>query len=77
MRATRQTAPLNDSALAGANLSNAEASGVDKGGQGAQAPNGRTKKIFFVKIEGLLEPVVLYLSFRVRSNAMFTSEKRY
>jgi len=30
-----------------------------------------------VKIEGLLEPVVLNLSFRVRSNAMFTSERRY
>jgi len=34
-------------------------------------------QIFFVKIEGLLEPVVLNLSFRVRSNAMFTSERRY
>ena len=43
--------------------------GVDRG----QPPNGRAK-IFFVKIEGLLEPVVLNLSFRVRSNAMFTSE---
>jgi len=32
---------------------------------------------FFVKIEGLLELVVLNLSFRVRSNAMFTSERRY
>ena len=27
--------------------------GVDKGAQGAQAPNGRAKKNFFVKIEGL------------------------
>jgi len=42
------------------------------GPRGAQAapPNGRAK-IFFVKIEGLLEPVVLISSFRVRSNAMF------
>ena len=35
------------------------------------------RKFFFVKIEGLLEPVVLNLSFRVRSNAMFTSERRH
>ena len=35
------------------------------------------KRIFFVKIDGLLEPVVLNLSFRVPSNAMFTSERRY
>jgi len=34
-------------------------------------------KNFFVKIEGLLEPVVSNLRFRVRSNAMFTSERRY
>ena len=52
--------------------------GVDKGGRGGPAPpNCRAEKIFFVKIEGLLEPVVLNLSFRVRSNAMFTSERRY
>ena len=52
--------------------------GVDKGAQGAQPPlNCRAEKNFFVKIEGLLEPVVLNLSFRVRSNAMFTSERRY
>ena len=54
--------------------------GVDKGGgRGPRPPppNGRAKKIFFVKIEGLLEPVVLNLSFRVRSNAIFTSERRY
>ena len=43
----------------------------------AQPPKGRAKRIFFVTIEGLLEPVVLNLSFRVRSNAMFTSERRY
>jgi len=54
-----------------------DCTGVDKGAQGAQdPPNGRAK-IFFVKIEGLLEPVVLNLSFRVLSNAMFTSERRY
>ena len=52
--------------------------GVDKGAQGAQPPpQWPGKKIFFVKIKGLLEPVVLNLSFRVRSNAMFTSERRY
>jgi len=51
--------------------------GVDKGAQGAQAPPMAGQKIFLVKIEGLLEPVVLNLSFRVRSNAMFTSERRY
>ena len=47
--------------------------------QGGLSPslNGRAKKNFFVKIEGLLEPVVLNLSFRVRSNAMFTYERRY
>jgi len=53
--------------------------GVDKGGGPggpAPPPNGRAR-FFFVKIEGLLEPVVLNLSFRVRSNAMFTSERRY
>ena len=43
------------------------------GGQGAQAPQWPGKN-FFVKTEGLLEPVVLNLSFRVRSDAMFTSE---
>ena len=48
--------------------------GVDKGSPGPQWPG---KKFFFVKIEGLLEPVVLNLSFRVLSNAMFTSERRY
>ena len=52
--------------------------GVDKGGpRGPRPPQWPGKKIFFVKIEGLLEPVVLNFSFRVRSNAMFTSEKRY
>ena len=52
--------------------------GVDKGAQGAQAPPPMAgPKFFFLKIEGLLEPVVLNLSFRVRSNAMFTSERRY
>jgi len=49
--------------------------GVDKGG--TPPPNCRAKKNFLVKKEGLLEPVVLILSFRVRSNAMFTSERRY
>jgi len=29
------------------------ATGVDKGAQGAKPPNGRAKKNFFVKIEGL------------------------
>jgi len=48
--------------------------GVDKGAQGAQATPPMAGQEFFVKIEGLLEPVVLNLSFRVRSNAMFTSE---
>ena len=48
--------------------------GVDNGGPGGPAPPIAGEKIdFFVKIEGLLEPVVLNLSFRVRSNAMFTS----
>jgi len=42
------------------------ATGVDKGAQGAHAPKWPGKN-FFVKIEGLLEPVVLNLSFRVRS----------
>ena len=46
------------------------------GPRGPSPPNGRAKN-FFVKIEGLLEPVVLNLSFRVLSNAMFTSERRY
>jgi len=51
--------------------------GVDKGGgPGGPAPP-MAGQIFFVKIEGLLEPVVLNLSFIVRSNAMFTSERRY
>ena len=44
---------------------------------GGRPPNGRAKIVFLSKIEGLLEPVVLNLSFRVRSNAMFTSERRY
>ena len=52
-----------------------DTTGVDKGG-GSPPPNGRAR-IFFVKIDGLLQPVVLNLSFRVRSNAMFTSERRY
>ena len=47
--------------------------GVDKGAPAPQWPG----KNFFVKIEGLLEPVVLNLSFRVCSNAMFTSEIQY
>jgi len=52
--------------------------GVDKGGPGGPGPpQWPGKKFFFAKIEGLLEPVVLNLSFRVRSNAMFTSERRY
>jgi len=55
---------------------NALATGVDKGGQVAQPPNGRTKKNL-KKIEGLVEPVVLNLSFGVRSNAIYTSEIRY
>ena len=42
--------------------------GVDKGGaRGPRPPNCRAEKNFFVKIEGLLEPVVLNLSFRVCS----------
>jgi len=41
------------------------------GPRGPRPPNGRAI-IFFVKIDGLLEPVVLNLSFRVRSKAMFT-----
>ena len=50
--------------------------GVDKGGgRGAQPPQLPGRKDFLVKIEGLLESVVL--SLRVRSNAMFTSERRY
>jgi len=51
--------------------------GVDKGGPGGPDPPMAEQKIFFVKIEGLLEPVVLNLSFRVRSNAKFTYERRY
>ena len=51
--------------------------GVDKGGGGPRPPQLPGRKDFFGKIEGLLEPVVLNLSFRVRSNAMFTSERRY
>ena len=47
-----------------------DCTGVDKGAQGAQPPPMAGQKIFLVKIEGLLEPVVLNLSFRVRSNAM-------
>jgi len=51
---------------------------VDKGGPGGPGPPiAGHKRIFFVKIEGLLEPVVLNLSIRVRYNAMFTSERRY
>ena len=46
------------------------------GPRGPRPPNGRAR-IFFVKIEGLVEPVVLNLRFRVRSNAMFTPERRY
>jgi len=42
------------------------ATGVDKGGQGGPCPQMAGQE-FFVKIEGLLEPVVLNLSFRVRS----------
>jgi len=54
------------------------ATGVDKGGPGGLGPPPMAgEKFFFVKIEGLLEPVVLNLSFRVLSNAMFTSERRY
>ena len=49
--------------------------GVDKGGPGPLPP--MAGQFFFVTIEGLLKPVVLNLSFRVRSNAMFTSERRY
>ena len=54
-----------------------KSTGVDKGGRGPSPPQLPGRKEFFVKIEGLLEPVVLNLSFRVRSNAMFTSERRY
>ena len=42
----------------------------------APPPIAGQKRIFFVKIEGLLEPVILNLSIRVRSNGMFTSERR-
>jgi len=56
---------------------NVVSTGVDKGGPGPPPLNCRAEKIFFVKIEGLLEPVVLNLSFRLRSNAMFASERRY
>jgi len=45
-----------------------DCTGVDKGPPSHPPMAGQ--KIFFVKIEGLLEPVVLNLSFRVRSNAM-------
>ena len=49
-----------------------------QGGPGGPAPQlPFRKEFFFVKIEGQLETVVLNLSFRVRSNAMFTSERRY
>jgi len=48
-----------------------------QGGPRGPGPPMAGPQIFFVKIEGLLEPVVLNLSFRVRSNAMFTSERRY
>jgi len=51
--------------------------GVDKGGSPAPPPIAGQKKEFSVKIEGLLEPIVLNLSFRARSNVMFTSERRY
>jgi len=44
--------------------------GVDKGGPGGPGPPNGREKFFFVKIEGLPEPLVLNLSFRVRSNAM-------
>jgi len=47
--------------------------GVDKGGPRGPGPPWPGKN-FFVKIEKLLELVVLNLSYRVRSNAMFTSE---
>ena len=50
--------------------------GVTSGPRGP-SPLQWPNKNFFVKIEGLLEPVVLNLTFRVRSNAMFTSERRY
>ena len=56
---------------------NNDSHGVDKGGRGPRPPPMAGQKHFFVKIEGLLEPVVLNLSFRVLSNAMFTSERRY
>ena len=46
------------------------------GGAGGLAPP-MAGQDFFVKIEELLEPVVLNLSFTVRSNAMFTSDRRY
>jgi len=48
-----------------------------QGGLRGLGPPMAGQKIFFVKIEGLLEPVVLNLSFRVLSNVMFTSERRY
>jgi len=48
-----------------------------QGGQGAQPPpQWPGSKNFCVKVEGLLEPVVLNLSFRVRFNVMFTFERR-
>jgi len=54
--ATRQ---LNTDALICYKLS----TGVDKGGPGGPGPPNCRAEIFFVKIEGLLEPVVLNLSF--------------
>ena len=62
------------SSLGQTNVHIATATGVDKGGP---APPMAGQEFFFGKTEGLLEPVVLNLSFRVRSNAMFTSERRY
>jgi len=51
--------------------------GVDKWGPEGPGPPMAGQEFFFVKIEGLVEPVVLNLRFRVRSNAMFTPERRY
>ena len=47
-----------------------------EGPRGPSPPIAGQKRIFFVKIDGLLEPVVLNLSFRVRSNAMFSLHQR-
>ena len=47
------------------------------GGPSSPPPIAGQKRVFFVKIEGLLKRVVLNLIYRVRSNAMFTSEIRY